>query len=138
MTAQSTHTAGNLVTARNYLQAIERGATGEALAQFFTSDVVQELFPNKLAPQGGRFGLPQMLAAAEKGRQMLSSQHYEIQREMESGNRVSLEVLWTGTLAGPVAGLQAGAQMRAHFALFLEFRDGKIPAQRNYDYFDPW
>ena len=138
MSAQSTKTAGNLVTARDYLRAIEQGATGDALARFFTSDVVHELFPNKLAAQGGRSSLAQMLAAAEKGQQVLSSQHYEIQHEMESGNRVALEVLWTGTLALPVAGLQQGAQMRAHFAVFLEFRDGKIAAQRNYDCFDPW
>lgn len=108
MSAQSTQTAGNLVTARDYLRAIEQGATGDALARFFTSDVVHELFPNKLAPQGGRSGLAQMLAAAERGQQVLSSQRYEIQHEMESGNRVALEVLWTGTLALPVAGLPAG------------------------------
>src|SRR5580700_1931501 len=138
MTAQSPQKMGNLATARNYLQAIERGAMGEALARFFTSDVVHELFPNKLAPQGGRSGLAQMLAAAERGQQVLSSQHYEIQHEMESGNRVALEVLWTGTLAMPVAGLPPGAQMRAHFAVFLEFRDGKIAVQRNYDCFEPW
>ena len=79
-----------------------------------------------------------MLAAAEKGQQTLSYQRYEIRHEMESGNRVALEVLWIGTLAIPVAGLQPGDQMRAHFAVFLEFRDGRIAVQRNYDCFDPW
>lgn len=136
----SAHTAQGecLATARNYLNAIEQGATGDALAQFFTHDVVCELFPNKLAPKGERSGLAQMLAAAAKGQQVLSSQRYEIQHEMESGNRVALEVLWIGTLAIPVAGLNAGDQMRAHFAMFLEFRGGKIASQRNYDCFDPW
>jgi ketosteroid isomerase-like protein len=32
----------------------------------------------------------------------------------------------------------AGGQMRARFAAFLQFRDGKIVAQRNYDCFKPW
>jgi ketosteroid isomerase-like protein len=49
-----------------------------------------------------------------------------------------LEVIWTGTLAVPMATLAAGAEMRAHFAVFLDFRDGKIAAQHNYDCFDPW
>jgi ketosteroid isomerase-like protein len=31
-----------------------------------------------------------------------------------------------------------GDVMRAHFATFIEFRDGKIVAQRNYDCFEPW
>jgi hypothetical protein len=28
--------------------------------------------------------------------------------------------------------------LRAHFALFLEFRDGRIVRQRNYDCFEAW
>jgi hypothetical protein len=38
----------NLETARNYLRASEQGATGEALARFFTPDVTHQEFPNKL------------------------------------------------------------------------------------------
>jgi len=41
-------------------------------------------------------------------------------------------------LAVPLATLPAGSQMRAHFAMFLDFEDGKITSQRNYDCFDPW
>jgi hypothetical protein len=28
--------------------------------------------------------------------------------------------------------------MRAHISIWLEFKDGKIARQRNYDSFDPW
>jgi ketosteroid isomerase-like protein len=38
-----------LEIARTCLQAIERGATGAELAAFYTDDVVQEEFPNRLA-----------------------------------------------------------------------------------------
>lgn len=41
-------------------------------------------------------------------------------------------------LAVPLGTLKGGSEMRAHFATLLEFRDGKIVAQRNYDCFDPW
>ncbi len=57
---------------------------------------------------------------------------------MAGANVVALEVLWTGTLAVALGTLPVGGQMRAHFAMFLEFRDGKIVAQRNYDCFEPW
>ena len=44
---------------------------------------------------------------------------------------------WSGTLAVLVGMLGAGDQMRARFAVFLEFQDGKIVRQRNYDCFEP-
>ena len=49
-----------------------------------------------------------------------------------------LEVLWAGTLAIPVGSLAAGDEMRAHFAVFIELRDGRIYRQRNYDCFEPF
>jgi hypothetical protein len=47
-------------------------------------------------------------------------------------------VIWTATLAVPLGTLPAGGQMRARFAVFLEFKDDKIIFQRNYDCFDPF
>jgi ketosteroid isomerase-like protein len=41
-------------------------------------------------------------------------------------------------LGVPVGALTPGAEMRAHFAVFLDFRDGKIVRQRNYDCFEPF
>lgn len=131
-------TSSNLEIAREYLRAIERGATGEALAQFFAPDVTHEEFPNRLSPNGRRNGLAGMLEGAEKGQKILAKQHYEIQHELQAGNRVALEVIWTGTMAVSAGTLTAGQDMRAHFAVFLEFREAKIVAQRNYDCFDPW
>ena len=128
----------NTEIAREYLRAIERGATGDAMARFFDPDVVQEEFPNRLVPQGARRGLSDLLTGAERGQKVLSSQSYEVHSEMEIGDRVALEVTWVGSLKIPVQTLPAGASMRARFALFLEFRDGRIVAQRNYDCFDPW
>jgi hypothetical protein len=73
-----------------------------------------------------------------KGRALLTSQRFEILNNVESGNQLSLEVLWTGTLAVPIGSLSPGDQMRAHFAIFLEYRNGLILRQRNYDCFEPW
>ncbi|CAN5662358.1 hypothetical protein BH10CHL1_BH10CHL1_26430 [soil metagenome] len=131
-------TSTNLEIAQRYLQAIEQGATGATLAAFFAPDVVQEEFPNRLLPQGTRRDLAALLDGAERGQKVLSGQRYEIQHELVNGNFVAFEVIWLGTLAIPLGALAVGDNMRAHFAVFLEFRDGKILAQRNYDCFDPW
>jgi ketosteroid isomerase-like protein len=128
----------NLDTARRYLAAIEGGAVGAVLAEFFTPDVVHEEMPNRLSPNGGRNDLNGILEAAARGQKVVSAQQYEVRSEMASDERVAMEVVWTGTLAVPIGTLPAAGTMRAHFAVFLDFRDGRIAAQRNYDCFEPW
>lgn len=128
----------NLETARAYLAAIEGGATGEALARWFTEDVVQEEFPNRLVLNGARRGLPELLEGAVRGQKVMQAQRYEVLSAIASGERVALEVQWTGTVAIPLGSLPVGGQMRARFGVFLDFRDSRIAAQRNYDCFDPW
>ena len=129
---------GNLDLATRYLEAIQSGMTGDELAGFFTPDVVQEEFPNKFLPQGARRDLAAILDAATRGRAAMSSQSYRIVHAVANGDDLALEVEWEGTASVPVGQLPAGAKMRARFAVFLQYRDGKIAAQRNYDCFEPW
>jgi ketosteroid isomerase-like protein len=128
----------NLDAARRYLAAVEGGAQGAALAEFYTPDAIQEEFPNRLTPAGARRDLTAVLDAAERGRRVMAAQRYEVRGAVANGDRVALEVAWTGTLAMAVGSLPAGGTMRARFGVFLEFRDGKIAAQRNYDCIEPW
>jgi ketosteroid isomerase-like protein len=127
----------NLATARGYLEAIERGDPEEHLA-FFAADVVQEEFHNRLVPQGATRDLAALREAAQRGRRVMAAQRYEVLNAVACGDQVALEVRWTGTLAIPFGSIPAGGEMRARFAVFLEFRDGKIIRQRNYDCFEPW
>ena len=128
----------NLATAHRYLEALENGAEGGALADFFTKDVVQEEYPNRLSPIGAHRDLEAILAAARKGKQTLRAQKFEVLRSLSDGDNVALEVFWSGLLAVPVDTLPADTEMRAHITVWLEFRDGKIARQHNYDCFDPW
>jgi ketosteroid isomerase-like protein len=128
----------NLDVAKRYLTIIEQMGDCQDLAEFFAPDVVQEEFPNRLVPTGARRDLAAILDACERGKKVLSGQRYEIKNAVVSGNLVAMEVVWTGKLAVGVGPLLEGAEMKAHFAVFLEFRDGKIVAQRNYDCFEPW
>lgn len=123
--------------ARQYLKAIEDG-DAIYVASLFSPDAVIEQLPNRIYPNGLRADVARVAEAFEKGRKIFARQTYEIASESVAENRVTLEVLWTGTLAIPFGALAAGARMRCHSAMFLEFRDGKITAQRNYDCFEPW
>ena len=122
-------------TVRRYLRAIEND---ENALEFFHPDVVMEEFPNRIVPNGAVRDLAALAEANERGRQVIREQRYDVRGVLEDGDRLALEVLWTGVLAIPLATLQPGDEMRAHFALFIEFRDGKIYRQRNYDCYEPW
>lgn len=127
----------NLDIVRRYLKEIEDG-TFAAIADLFTPDMTCEQLPNRIYPQGIRSGLAQMAEGFEKGRKLLSSQTYKIKNAIVRGDSLAVEVLWTGTLAITFGTLAAGSKMRAHSAMFFEFKDGKITNQRNYDCFEPW
>ena len=136
--------AANLETARRYLAAIEastagdRGAASGGAEGFFAPDVVQEEFPNRVVPNGARRDLTALHEAAERGRKVLRGQRYEVRAAYAVGDTVILETLWVGTLAVPLGTIPAGGEMRAHFAVVLELRDGRIVRQRNYDCFEPF
>jgi ketosteroid isomerase-like protein len=130
--------ARNIAVAREYLQAVERFATGDDLAKYFTPDVVQQEFPNRLVPQGAQRGLAEMLAGSERGKELLKQQTLAVKNTVADGNFVAVEFEWTGVLAQPIGHLAAGDSMRAHIAAFLEFTaDGRIKNQRNYDCYQP-
>ncbi|HWK48954.1 MAG TPA: nuclear transport factor 2 family protein [Steroidobacter sp.] len=128
----------NLTTVRTYLHDLQNGATGDALAKFFTADAVQIELPNKLNPHGGRSDLTTILDRAAVGQRLLQRQSYEILSEVAHGQRVAIEAKWSAVLAVPLDSLPIGSTLTAHFAIFFELRDGLICSQRNYDCFEPW
>jgi ketosteroid isomerase-like protein len=130
-------TEKNLDQARRYLKAIEDGDANYVM-NLFPPDALLEQLPNRIYPNGLCSPVARISEAFEKGRKIFARQTYGITSEVVNGNTVALEVLWSGTLAIPFGTLTAGSQMRCHSAMFLEFRDGKIVAQRNYDCFEPW
>jgi len=124
-----------LERAQAYFSAIEARAD---LSPFFCSDVVQREFPNQLVRAGAVRDLAALQQGAERGKSVLVSERYEITNSVEDGNRLALEVSWTGTLAVPLGNIPVGGTMKAHFAVFLAFRDGRIARQHNYDCFEPF
>jgi predicted ester cyclase len=123
---------------KRYLKAVEEFAPARELATFFTEDAVQQEFPNRLFAGGRRHDLSAMLAASDKGRQILASQTYELRNVVVEGDRVAAEIEWTGVLRGEFGTLAAGTTMRAALGIFFRFRDGKIASIHNYDCYYPF
>lgn len=131
-------TSSNRDIATAYIRALEAGATGDDVATFFSPDVIVTEFPNRFTPNGATRDLENLRAASERGRKAMQRQRYHIVSMTAEEDRVAIELDWTGTLAVPVGSLPAGGEMRAHVAIVLDFRDGKIVAQRHYDCYEPF
>jgi ketosteroid isomerase-like protein len=117
---------------------VASGVPFEKVFDFYASDVVIQEFPNRIAPNGRVRRAADIRGAYEQGRKILHSQSYNVQRVLEAGDEIAIELEWTGVLAVPVMTLAAGSQMKAFVAMFLTFRDGKIISQRNYDCYPPF
>jgi ketosteroid isomerase-like protein len=128
----------NVELVRSYLKALQDGEAGDALRRFFTQDVRQIEMPNQLNPRGQESDLERILQRSLQGQHILKRQRYEIVSQMTQEERVAVEARWTGILAVSVGTLEAGAEMKASFAMFFQFREGRIAMQRNYDCFDAW
>lgn len=137
MTAQPVNSQSNLEIARRYLATMESGTPEEKLS-FYSADVQQEEFPNRITPTTRVRNLAGLREGIERGRAIMSAERYEILNAFADGDQVALEVQWSGTLAVGFGPLAPGTTLRARLAILLEFRDGKIIRQRNYDCYDPW
>jgi ketosteroid isomerase-like protein len=125
----------NVKLVKRLLEALEDGASSEVLEAFYRPDIVQVEFPNRATPRGTSRNFEQVKQAAERGRGVVRTQRYDVLRVFEFGATVIVEARWSAELHNPPPGAPAG--MAASLAMFFEFTDGKIAAQRNYDCFDP-
>ena len=128
----------NILVVREYLKALGDGEAGESLGRFFSENAAQIELPNKLNPAGGKSDLETLKKRSEEGRKLLKTQTYFIKNEIIEGDNIAVEAEWTGVLAIPVGELAAGYEMKAHFAIFFAFENGRIVLQRNYDCFESW
>ena len=58
----------NVARARQYLETLECGPSGDELPKFFAPEIVLEIFPSKFFPNGSRDDLAGIFAAAERGK----------------------------------------------------------------------
>ena len=128
----------NLATARRYIAALSNGEGADEVSRFYAPDVVQDEFPNRLVPNGVTRDLAALKQARVRGQALLSAETFELLSAVASGSQVAMELRWSGTIRSSGGPFKAGQLLRARFAVFLEFRDGRIVRQRNYDCFEPW
>jgi ketosteroid isomerase-like protein len=124
---------------KRYLSAVEEGATGAALAQFYEPSVVMREHPNRFSPNGATRDLAAILASAEAGQAILAWQRYALHDAIVDGDCAAITLTWTGALKvdAPHYGLKAGAELRAQIAQIYRFANGRIAAQQTFDCAEP-
>jgi hypothetical protein len=128
----------NTELALGYIAALNRFESGETLAARFDPEVIQEEFPSRLVPEGRSHDLAALRERSGLARDLLRSQHYEVRSTLAAGRSVVLEVEWRGIMARSLGAFRESQELRAAIAIFLEFENGRIKRQRNYDCYYPF
>ena len=129
--------AANLAAALHYIKLVERFAQPIEFEGVLHPDIKHEEYPNLLLKNGSKRDYATLVVGPQQGRKLLSGNRYEIKNAFASGDFVTLEIVWTGTLAIPVMGMAAGAELKAFIATILQFKDGLILTQHQYDCYEP-
>jgi SnoaL-like protein len=122
----------------DFVKTLQNRKSSEELLRFYHPDIEQIEFPNAVTKNKVIRKLNDLKAGAEKGKTILQKEEYEVVKSYSFENIVIIEVIWTGTLAIPLGSIPVGGTMKAYFAQFYEFKDGKIIKLRNYDCFEPF
>ncbi len=131
-------THDNNAIVKEFIHTLQNRKSAAELLRFYHPDVEQIEFPNTLTKAKTVRTLADLENASNKGNKVLQKEEYEILKSYAFKNTVIIEAIWTGTLALPIGAIPIGGQMKAYFAQFYEFKDGKIIRQRNYDCFEPF
>ena len=108
----------------------------EAFREILHPDMEQTEFPNLLTERVTVSDYATLLSRVPKGKLLLQSQTFDLQRAFEAGDALIAEVIWTGTVGTDLGSFRQGQELKAYFCCVFEFRDGKIYRQRNYDCFE--
>ena len=126
----------HLQLVRAYLAALERAADEQTLGAFFTPDIRQREFPNRLVPDGAERGARELFEGRRKGLSVVADERYVIENALVQGDRVAIEMTWSARLKLPLGKLQVGDTLRAHCGVFFRIADGRIAEQHNFDCFE--
>ena len=122
----------------DFIKTLQNRTSADELLRFYHPDIEQIEFPNAVTKNKAIRNLNDLKAGAEKGKKVLQKEEYEVVKSYSFENTVVIEAIWTGTLAIPMGNIPVGGTMKAYFAQFYEFKDGKIIKLRNYDCFEPF
>jgi hypothetical protein len=85
-------TSSNASRVHLYLHAVAAMGAPETVADFFARDMIFHEFPNRIVPRGRVSRFADLGGAYEQGRKILKSREYKVQRVVEAGDEVAVEL----------------------------------------------
>jgi hypothetical protein len=128
----------NLAAARRYIQLVESFAQPVEFEGVLHPKIQHQEFPNLIMKNGSKRDYATMIAGPQQGRKILTANRFEIVNAIAAGDWVTLEIVWTGTLAIPFGAMAPGDELKAYIATILQFQDGLIVTQHQYDCYEPF
>jgi ketosteroid isomerase-like protein len=123
---------------RDYFDAIEQDVPEPELARFYSPEIQQREFPNRVSPTGALRAKRELLEGRHKGRAVSKDERYTIHNALVQGDQVAVELTWSAEVKIPLGTLNPGDTLRAHCAVFFRIKAGQIVEQHNFDCFEPF
>jgi hypothetical protein len=131
--------SANIKTYLAFIQNLVTYVTDkEAYAHIVHQEVTYFEYPNLINRKGQVRGAEKGFEGVAMGKKILAEQQYRFVSIIEIDNKLFVEGVWTGTMAIDAGPLAKGQQLKAYLCMIVEFRDGKIYSQRNYDCYVPF
>lgn len=130
--------AANLSTALRYIELLEAFAQPKEFTTILSPNIQHEEFPNLLLKNGSKRDYNAMINGPQQGRKILRENRYEVTNAFASGDWVTLEIVWTGILAIQLGAMAPGHELKAYIATILQFQEGLIVTQHQYDCYEPF
>jgi hypothetical protein len=122
-----------------FLQLLEAFSTDQnEYRKILHPEMVQIEYPNLITKNGNRRNLEECLKGTEMAKKMLAQQKYDIVEYTEAGEKLIAEVIWTGKILADIGHLKKDQELKAYICMVIEFKDGKIIQQKNYDCYEPF
>lgn len=126
-----------LEVVQTYFSLLEAFETDPAAYQMVLHpDIEQTEYPNLLTSKTKTRNFASLVEGMKAGKGLLLSQRYEIQNTIESSDYIVVETVWRGTIRADAGPFKANQELMATFCVVMQFLDGLIYRQRNYDCFE--
>lgn len=123
--------------ARRYFYLLESFTTDiSAYRDILHPAIEQTEYPNAVVGQTVHRTLEKLNAGMEAGKKLLSSQKFDIRKFYELEDSLIIEAVWSGQIGESTGDFLYGKILTAYICIVMEFRDGKIYRQRNYDCYE--